>query len=173
MPERYPKSLHVKQRGETLMIRGISFEIPNERGRYLGDILKPIAVEGYNWWVGGEEAYLINGNELENYLFPGLIECMEGETLKDIIENNEYYLIFQDLKAFPKSEYPIEIKTFEDFTISKCELTLLLIDSCYIAIYCKDDKKRNELYVNAKKQGYFNLKYITEQNDFRTRLTVW
>lgn len=154
------------------MIRGISFEIPNEYGRFLGQILKPMKVEEYNWWVGGEESYALANGELEE-LFPGLIEDMEGRALKDIIENNEYYLIFQDIKAFPLKSKTCEIKTYDDFLNSSCVLALLVIDSSYIAVYCKDPELLEGLYNNAKEQGYLNLKYITNENDFRTRLSVW
>ncbi|MNL03625.1 hypothetical protein D3C87_1241660 [compost metagenome] len=154
------------------MIRGISFEIPNEYGRFLGQILKPFKVEEYNWWVGGEESYALANGELV-VLFPGLIEDMEGETLKDIIENNEYYLIFQDIKAFPLNSKTYEITTYDDFLNSSCVLALLVIDSSYIAVYCKDLELLEGLYNNAKDQGYLNLNYITNENDFRTRLSVW
>jgi len=75
------------------MKRGISFEIPNEYGRFLEDILKPFKVEDYDWWIGGEESYIILDGKLDA-LFSGLIECMEGETLRNVIKNNDYYLIF-------------------------------------------------------------------------------
>ena len=155
------------------MIRGISFEIPNKYGKFLGDILSPFKVEDYNWWIGGEESYFIVNGKLEDALFSELIECMEGKILKNIIEDNDYYLIFQDIKAFPKNSYPIDIKTYEDFLVSNCELALLVVDSSYITIYCKNGQVVKDLYFNAKKQGYINVKNITDDNDFRTGLSVW
>ncbi|GGO01028.1 DUF2691 family protein [Saccharibacillus kuerlensis] len=154
------------------MIRGVSLKIPNQHGRFLRDLLKPFGVSEYDWWVGGEESYLIVDGEFEP-LFPGLVECMEGDSLKRRIEGNEYYLIFQDLKAFPKGTKPIEITTYSEFMNSDCELTLLVIDSSYIAIYCKDTDMTRKIYDNAKELDYTKVAYITEENDFRTRLTVW
>ncbi|OWA33008.1 hypothetical protein B9G55_23990 [Saccharibacillus sp. O16] len=154
------------------MIRGISFEIPNEYGRFLEDILIPFKVEEHDWWIGGEESYIIRDEKLDA-LFPGLIECMEGETLRNIIKNNKYYLIFQDLKAFPKGSKPNEIKTYDEFLRSNCDLALLVVDSSYITIYCKNIKLVEELYANAQKQDYTNIEYITDDNDFRTGLSVW
>ncbi|MER2000910.1 MAG: DUF2691 family protein, partial [Lysinibacillus sp.] len=49
---------------------GLSFIIPNEYGRYLFDILKPIGLEQYFWLTGCEEAYYIEDNELGTPLFP-------------------------------------------------------------------------------------------------------
>ncbi|MEK3735244.1 DUF2691 family protein [Paenibacillus sp. FSL M8-0334] len=154
------------------MIRGISFEIPNEYGRYLEDILKPFKVEDHNWWIGGEESYIILDGKLDA-LFSGLIECMDGVTLRNVIKNNDYYLIFQDLKAFPKGSKPIEIITYDDFLSSNCELALLVVDSSYTTIYCKNAKLVEGLYSNAKKEAYANINYITDENDFRTSLSVW
>lgn len=155
------------------MIRGVSFEIPNKYGRFLEDILKPFKVEEHNWWIGGEESYIVLNGELVDPLFSGLIECLEGKVLRNVIRNNDYYLIFQDLKAFPRGSKPIEIKTFDDFLSSNCELVLLIIDSSYTTIYCKNVELVEELHANAKEQGYMNIEYITDVNDFRTRLSVW
>lgn len=154
------------------MLRGVSFEIPNEYGRFLGQILKPFKTEEYNWWIGGEESYTLVEGELEA-LFPELINDMDGETLKNIIENNEYYLIFQDIKAFPKTFKTSEIKTYDEFINSNCILALLVIDSSYVTVYCKDTEVLEGIYNNSKEQGYLNLNYITDENDFRTRLSVW
>ncbi|AJS58977.1 DUF2691 family protein [Paenibacillus sp. IHBB 10380] len=155
------------------MKRGIIFEIPNENGRFLGDILMPFDTNQYNWRVGGEESYLINNNKLDSSLFPEQINCMDGETLKSIIEDSEYYLIFQDLKAYPKGKNTIDVRTYEEFMGSDCQLVLLVVDSSYITVYCKSKEKLEELYLNAYNQGYINLEYITDENDMRTRLSVW
>lgn len=98
---------------------------------------------------------------------------MEGETLRNVIKNNDYYLIFQDLKAFPKGSKPIEIKTYDEFLRSNCELALLVVDSSYTTIYCKNVELVEGLYSNARNQDYTNIEYITDENDFRTGLTVW
>lgn len=41
------------------MNRGISFEIPNSYGSHLGEILKPIDITTFSWFIGGEESYFI------------------------------------------------------------------------------------------------------------------
>lgn len=105
------------------MIRGISFEIPNEYGKFLEDILKPFKVGDHNWWIGGEESYIIQDGKLEA-LFPRLIECMEDETLKNAIKNNDYYLLFQDLKALPKGSELIEETNLHHLTSSQPALAL-------------------------------------------------
>lgn len=150
----------------------MSFEIPNIHGRFLGEILKPFRVEAHNWWIGGEESYIVSNEGMEP-LFPESIMDIGGEVLRNIIENNDYYLIFQDMKAFPKTSTISEINTYSEFVDSDCALTLLVVDSSYITVYCKDIEVLEKMYINAKEQGYLNLNYIMDKNDFRTRLSVW
>ncbi|WP_327194801.1 DUF2691 family protein [Paenibacillus alvei] len=161
------------RKGRMDLIRGISFQIPNEYGRFLGDILKPFDIGEYNWRIGGEESYLIVDDKLGNDLFPGLINSLDGETLKSILEDNDYYLIFQDLKAFPKGTDTTDVKSYDEYMSSDCQLVLLVVDSAYITIYCKNERELENLYSNARNWGYTNLEYITDKNDMRTGLIVW
>jgi len=157
---------------QSRMIRGVSVEIPNEYGSFLGELLKPFPGAAYNWWVGAEESYRIVNGEFEP-MFLKPVECMNGEVLKNIIETEKYYLIFQDLKAFPKTDDPIEINTYSDFLTSECELSLLVIDSIYVAIYCKQESTAHRLHHHAQALNYSNIRYITDENDFRTKLTIY
>ena len=82
-------------------MRGISFEIPNAYGKYLFEILDGINIKGLTWKVGGGESYFIENNTLGNPLFP--TNCIiNGEGLHKEISREDYYLIFVDLKGFPK-----------------------------------------------------------------------
>lgn len=57
-------------------MRGISFEIPNEYGKWLSDILKPIDFMNYNWLVGGGEEYKSQDNDLKP-LFPNDVNILK------------------------------------------------------------------------------------------------
>lgn len=155
------------------MLRGVSFEIPNKYGTFLADILKPIELSTYNWLNQNEEAYIIKDGHLDEELFPGIEEVIDGNLFENRIKNNQYYVIFADLKAFPKGEKVNNIKTYEEFSNSRCELVLLVVDSGYITIYCKDKEKLNFLYRNAIESSFENVEYITDENDGRTGLSVW
>ncbi|CAM3474054.1 DUF2691 domain-containing protein [Paenibacillus lupini] len=155
------------------MNRGVSFEIPNEYGKYLAEILKPIEITASNWYIGGEESYIVGDGTLNIPLFDGEIFGMEGSSLKDIIENNEYYLIFANLKAFPKETEVFDIPSYEEFLNSSCQLVLLVIDSSYITVYCKDQDQLEGIFINANSLGFDKVNYITDENDFRTKLSVW
>ena len=97
------------------MKRGLSFEIPNAYGKFLGEILGPIDITAFDWYIGGEESYLVENGTLEEPLFPGEINGLAGTILKDKVENNEYYLIFANLKAYPIEKNVIDIRTYEEF----------------------------------------------------------
>ena len=84
---------------------------------------------------------------------------------------NTIYIIFADLQAYPKGKIA-EISTYEESTKNDCELILLVVDSCYATIYCKDKDKLELLYKNARDCGFEDVEYITNENDTKTRLSV-
>ncbi|MEK3828487.1 DUF2691 family protein [Paenibacillus sp. FSL K6-1558] len=155
------------------MKRGIQFQIPNEYGSFLGEILKPIKIADYDWFVGGEESYLVVENSLGESLFPDRVMGMAGEELQTMIDDNKYYLIFANLKAYPRGTAIIDIETYEDYVESDCQLALLVIDSSYVAVYIKDAEIREEMLEHIKRIRYEALDYITDDNDVRTKLSVW
>ena len=154
------------------MKRGISFKLPNEYGTFLGDILKPIDISSFSWRIGEVETYQIINNELCEALFPEDKEIIEGIALKKLLENNSYYVIFADLQAYPKGKIT-EINTYEEFAESNCELVLLVVDSYYATIYCKDKAKLELLFKNAQDYAFEDVEYVTNENDTRTGLSVW
>lgn len=155
------------------MKRGITFNIPNAYGSYLGDILRPFDVAAFHWYNGAEESYLVDKGTLGKPLFPEQTFSMDGFLLKEIIENHRYYVISADLKAFPQDSEVINIQSYEEYVNSDCKLVLLVVDSVYVTIYCKDQEKLKELYLHACSLGYSNIEYTTDKNDYRTRLSVW
>lgn len=154
------------------MTRGVSFEIPNEYGRYLMEILKPINISSFDWYSGGEEAYVANGSEM-GPLFHGEIFGLGGSELKRILAQSNQYVIFANLKAFPKGQPVIDVLNYAEFLNSNCQLVLLVVDSSYVTIYCKEEDVLEKLYLNAINSCYEKVRYITDENDFRTKLSVW
>jgi len=153
-------------------MRGISFEINNEYGKFLSDIFSNIIDPSWYCSVGPGESYKIEKGTLGSDLFPHSVS-LNGPSFLEYISTNEYYLIFTDLKAFPNMEEVVEIKNYDDFLKSTCELALLIIDSCYVSIFSKDESITHKLFVRAKNFHYTNINYITNENDTRTSLTVW
>lgn len=155
------------------MVRGIMFEIPNDYGQHLADILKPSDITALNWLVEPEESYLVADNQLDIPFFPDEQEIIDGSTMHNLINSESYYLIFVDVKGFPKGKNAAQITTYEEFVNSDCELIVLIADCSYTTIYCKNEEVTRKLYKNALELEYGNLEYITDENDGRTRMSVW
>ena len=153
-------------------MRGISFLIPNQYGRYLFDILEGIDINKYFWKTGGEEAYYIEENMLGEPLFPKP-HIYSGTELYSRISEKEYYVIFADLKAFINKKDVEEVATYEDFVLSPCEFALLIVDCSYVTIYAKDQQSIARIYAKAVAAGFENIEYITDGNDTRTTLSAF
>ncbi|WP_042475624.1 DUF2691 family protein [Bacillus ndiopicus] len=151
---------------------GITFLIPNQWGRFLYDLLKPINLSAFHWQIGAGESYIMKDGDIGGELYPNEMSSIEGNKLKARIETNTYYVIFADLKAFPTLQMRT-IKTYEDFVKSDCELALIIVDCSYVSIYCKQQTMLETLYNHALYCGYENVQYVTEDNDTRTLLSVW
>ncbi|MBK5447116.1 DUF2691 family protein [Bacillus sp. TH22] len=153
------------------MKRGITVDIPNENDNLLWKVLKPIDISSFDWWVGSEESYLVARGGLDEALFPEEPSIVEGLDLKRLFKDNIYYVIFADLKAYPKGGKVVDIETYEEFKESKCELVLLVADCTYVTVYAKDQEAIELMYENAIDQGFY-VEYVTDENDGRTRLSV-
>ncbi|HDR3888737.1 TPA: DUF2691 family protein [Bacillus cereus] len=154
------------------MKRGIFVDIPNEYSNLLWKVLKPVDITVFDWRVENEESYLIVRDGLGSELFSEDKKIMNGLEFKKLIKDNIYYLIFADLKAYPKGEVLEEVETYEEFKESKCEVVVLVADGDYIQIYAKNQKAIELMYENALNQGFY-VEYVTDENDGRTRLSVW
>ncbi|MBG9718878.1 DUF2691 family protein [Bacillus mycoides] len=154
------------------MKRGIFVDIPNENDNLLWKVLKPIDITSFDWRVENEESYFILPDGLGTELFSEDNKVMSGLELKKLIKDNIYYLIFADLKAYPKGEEVVDIETYEEFKESKCKVVVLVADGDYIQVYAKNQEKIEMMYENAIDQGFY-VEYVTDENDGRTRMSVW
>ncbi|GGE85332.1 DUF2691 family protein [Priestia taiwanensis] len=125
----------------------------------------------YHWKNGGEESYIVRKQELVP-LFSEDEKVIDGFQLRQRMKESPQYLIFLSLQAY-RTEEVQEVKTYEEFLESDCELIFRVIDSSYITMYVKDQEQIERLYVNAKNYGFENVSYITDENDCETTLTVW
>ncbi|MGM0790064.1 DUF2691 family protein [Bacillus infantis] len=153
------------------MIRGMTFEIPNEYGRFLFEILLALKASSFEWMIAGEEGYFIENGELGRELFPENKMVMAGGDLMLYLSPYTCYLIFADLKAFSKGKAADDIRTYKDFLKSDCQIAILIVDSSYTAVYCKDRERTERLYRFCRER-FLNTEYITDEND-RNELAVW
>ncbi|MEC6748789.1 DUF2691 family protein [Marinilactibacillus sp. XAAS-LB27] len=156
-------------------MRGMSFEIPNMYGQHLLDILEETNLKDMNWWIGGGESYRIQNNTLGDSLFSKDWETngIGGEKLYVLISKQEYYLIFCDLKGFPKNSEVKEVATYEEFLESDCQFVLNLVDSSYTTIYSKNQTTIESLYTKAIILGYENVSYLEDEIDDNTTLIAF
>lgn len=154
------------------MKRGITFEIPNQHGNFLADILRPISLEDYDWHIGDEESYRVVKNELDEPLFQHAPKVINGSEMKKLLQNSKNYLIFADIKGFRKNSASSKIETYEEFLTSECMIVLLIADCTSTTIYCKDKALLEKLYENANGQ-FEQVSYILDDEDPRERLSVW
>ena len=154
------------------MIRGITFEIPNEHGQYLKDILSCVNISELNWYNDCGEAYIIGNGELEASLFHENECIIDGDILQKRISDNLYYLIFADLKGFPRNIEAKNLETYEEFIASECTFIILVVDCVYVSIYSKDIAQIKLLFELAKGEAYKDIEFIEEENDPRTRLST-
>lgn len=149
-------------------MRGFSFKVSSSSGKLLDDILKPVNITEFDWYIGYDECYIGNDS-----LFPPDVNEIDGTILKELLNKEEYLVIFADLKAYPKGKIVSDIDSYEEFLKSDCQLVLLISDCFYCEIYCKDRAKLERMFQHAKRCAFENVEYITDENDGRTRLSVW
>ncbi|MGM0898110.1 MAG: DUF2691 family protein [Bacillota bacterium] len=62
---------------------------------------------------------------------------LKGSELQAVIEKEKAYLVFMELRAF-QGDVILHPDTYEEFAANDCQLVLLIADSIYTTIYCKD-----------------------------------
>lgn len=82
-------------------------------------------------------------------------------------------MIFADLKAFTKGKSVSKLETYGDYLKSNCQLVLLIVDSSYVTLYFKDREVLEKLYLHAYENGFENIEFINNEDDTRSRLSVW
>lgn len=142
------------------MIRGIKFKIPNKWGYVLKDILKDISLENYIVKINEDnEIWIENDKQLLEE------KIIEGEKFSKLISKNLYYTIFANIHIYEKESKISNIKTYEQFLKSDCEIIILIIDSIDVCIYVKNKEILNRIELNVKENKFKNIKYITDEND--------
>lgn len=146
---------------------GIHFTIPNNYGRCLGDILEGINLGNTFWRINNDDAFLKTDIThplfLKNYY-------MEREFFQ-IIKGELYYVISIKLQCFIKPYENKEVKTYEEFLKSSCELILVINDNEEVTIYTKNQNWFNSIKDNIFKKE-FKINWIKDElspeiiNDF-------
>lgn len=142
---------------------GVSFEIPNEYGNYLSDILEPLPVKFYQWLIDDDEIHLLKDNEFTNEFLFNDDRIVSGQKLYEDSKNNTYYMVFVTLRAFLKDGTIKAVSKYKEFLESDCQIILSVYDCSYVMFWCKDKKLVKDMYMYALSRNYENVKYISEE----------
>ena len=139
----------------------------------MNHILSCMNISELDWYNDCGEAYIIENNEFGASLFGDNEYFIDGEMLQKRLSDNRYYVIFADLKGFPRNIRVKNLKTYEEFIASECTFVILVVDCEYVTIYSKDMAQVKLLFEQAKVAGYENIEIVKDENDTRTRLSTW
>lgn len=154
------------------MTRGIFLLAPNGYGKILANILDGIPINSFFWKVEHVEAYSGNADMHSDNRFD-TAPMTGNDFFNTINEDPNYLLMFGEFSAFYKESDIVEIKTYDDFIESNCQLLILVADTTFFEIYAKDLATIEKIKQNAEKLDYEKVEYITDENDQRTRMSIW
>ncbi|PJI07259.1 MULTISPECIES: DUF2691 family protein [Clostridium] len=147
-------------------MRGISFKTKESYGNILCGILFGIDANKFCWYISEDEIY----DEKDKPIFEK--GYVDGATFLRKIQEKSYMVMFANIKAYPSGCKPIDVKNYDEFVKSKCELVILCSDLYYYEIYAKDTLMIETIKNNAIKNGMYDIEYITKENDGRTVFSV-
>lgn len=93
-----------------------------------------------------------------------------GNEFVDFFNKNEHLVIFLNLQIYSKGIESSEIKVYDDFVKSNCELILLIVDCREFEIYFKNNEIKDIVLNNLKSQ---NIIYKIKTIDNDTRYTMY
>lgn len=150
---------------------GLSIRVKNEPDRFLSKIFHGIDLTKYIWEINEDDIMYTENNKHMQGLFEN--DVMSGEEFFKCISKESYYLIFADIKAYLTGSNCVEINTYNDYLASDCQIILLCADSTFIDFYSKDIEILDQVHKNCVYNNFEQITIITEDNDSRTRMSVW
>ncbi len=151
------------------IIRGISFSINNEK-KVLYQILKCIDIDKYYWYsIDEQNEVWTNKMGNENVFFDKYY--YDGKTFKNKIQS-DCFVIFFKVQAYLKKCNFNNIHTLQEFLQSECQILLLIYDCSFVEIFAKNENILNDFYNNALNNSYTNVRYITDENNSRTKMDI-
>lgn len=147
---------------------GITFESKNEYNYFLHKILENISIISYTWEMSEDTIISNTNNEFK------LDNLMIGHEIFNKLLPN-YYIIFMKLCAYSNSQDKKRnesIKNYSDFLSSDCEICIMVIDTVYYTIYCKDEKVLDLIYKNLKKYEFYSIQYLSNISPDK-KLKIW
>ncbi len=150
-----------------MIIGGISFKVPQDAPNNLSEILRPVAVENYSWFVDREQTEIWTIPSEEDYFDKAFYF---GSDFQAHIQNN-CLIVFLRLQAYDPSGTFQEIHTYRQFLESDCKLLLLVYDCEQVEIYAKEETVISSIYEAAVKK-FGNVQLLSDINSIRSCLDI-
>ena len=150
---------------------GLSFRLKNTIENFLYKILYGIDFAKYTWKINEDDVLYTEHNKGMHGLFPN--DILNGEEFFECISREYYYMFFIDIKAYLVGSNCLEISSYADYMNSDCQMILLCADSTFIDFYCKDIEVLDRVRKNCICNNFEQITVITEDNDVRTRMSIW
>lgn len=151
------------------MIKGVSFRIEQcEHEKVLFKIFQFIDVKKYNWYNVLDQNEVWKNFEGEECLKE---EYYSGNEFENVI-NSEHYVLFLKLQAYQKTANYQNLHTYKEFAEDNCQLLVLVSDSEFVEIYAKEFPVLKNIYGFAEQNAFFDMEYITDDNDSRTVFNI-
>lgn len=151
------------------MIKGVSFRIEQcEHEKVLFKIFQFIDVKKYNWYNVLDQNEVWKNFEGEKCLKE---EYYSGNEFENVI-NSEHYVLFLKLQAYQKTVNYQNLHTYKEFAEDNCQLLVLVSDSEFVEIYAKELPVLKNIYGFAEQNAFFDMEYITDDNDSRTVFNI-
>ncbi len=138
----------------------IKFEILNEYNNILGKVFENINFENVFWRVINQEVFDEKGKEFFTK------EIYSDSEFKNLINSKKYYPIFLTLQLYKKEGKIAEIKNYDDYFNSDCDLILYIIDNIFVEIYSKNKLYINKIRENALKNNFSKVENIKQKSEF-------
>lgn len=139
---------------------GLKLKIENKYDTFLGKIFKDIDFENAFWRVVNQEVLDEKGKEFFAK------EIYSDSEFKNLINSKKYYPIFLTLQLYKKEGKVVEIKNYDDYFESDCDLLLYIIDNIFVEIYSKNQDYLKNIKQNALKNNLANIKAIKDKQEF-------
>lgn len=142
---------------------GLEFQVKNEKNNFLYKILRNVNVLTYEWEIITDDTIDYENLNIDQGLFCSNV--VDGESFFKSIIKEKYYMIFVDVKAFPKNSTHEKIVTVKEFLESDCQMILLCVDSEFIEFYCKEKLIYDTVYHNCIEFSFENIEDISMENN--------
>lgn len=134
---------------------GIKFVIKNEYDIILSKILYDIDCSNFRWKIEDEEVLGEQGKS-----FFAKTDYSNNEFQK--VVQKEHYPIHLNLQMYYKNSDVNDIKNYDQFLTSSCQLILFIVDNIFVEIYAKNKTILEKISKNAVNYDFSNIELINE-----------